>query len=197
MIIPRADAPTYGRHLLALAPTGPLWPRDPESVFARLLEAFGQGLSEVHNRLLDLIEEADPRTTYYLLEDWERVLGLPDPCAGQADTIAERRARIVAKLTATGGQSREYFITLARILGFEITITEQRARYHGRRCHGTAYGAEVMQTIWQVNLPPELVRRRCHGQGYHGEPFASWGAQALRCMLNRLKPAHTTIWYEG
>lgn len=45
-------------------------------------------------------------------------------------------------------------------------------------------------------LPPETVFRRAHGQGFHGEPFASWGAEALICMLTRLKPAHTTLWFE-
>lgn len=194
-MIARADAKLYGRHLLALAPTGPAWPRDQETVLAKLLEAFGQGLAELHNRLLDLIEEADPRTTLELLADWERVCGLPDPCSGPAPTIAQRRAQVVARLTATGGQSADYFITLARVLGFEISITERRARFHGMRRHGTAFGAAEMQFIWEVQLPPELVQRRRHGQGFHGEPFASWGAEVLRCMLGRLKPAHTRIWY--
>jgi uncharacterized protein YmfQ (DUF2313 family) len=52
-----------------------------------------------------------------------------------------------------------------------------------------------MQFIWEVHLPPETVVRRRHGQGYHGETYASWGAQVLICMLERLKPAHTRIWH--
>ena len=142
-----------------------------------------------------LLDEADPRTTLELLADWERVCGLPDPCSGQAATIAERRAQVVARLTATGGQSVAYFETLALALGFVITIVERRARFHGRRHHGSAYGGPEMQFIWEVHLPPELVHRRHHGQGYHGEPYASWGADALKCLLARLKPAHTHIWY--
>lgn len=192
----RADAALYTRHLQALLPTGPAWPRDPEAVLSKVLAAEAEGLARIHNRLLDLIEEADPRTALELLGDWERVCGLPDPCAGQADTIAERRARVVARLTATGGQSPAYFIAVVKAMGFEISITEHRARFHGRRCHGAAYGDEDMQFVWEVKMPPETVFRRAHGQGFHGEAFASWGAEALICMLTRLKPAHTTLWFE-
>lgn len=191
----RATPELYLSQLQALLPTGAAWPREPDTVLTTVLAAMADGLARAHNRALDLIEEADPRTTLELLADWERVCGLPDPCSGQAATIAERRAQVVARLTATGGQSPAYFIALAAALGFDITITERRARYYGRRRHGTPYGGEEMQRIWEVHLPPELVFRRHHGQGFHGEPFASWGAQSLICMLERLKPAHTIIWY--
>lgn len=191
----RATPELYLSQLQALLPTGAAWPREPDTVLTTVLLAMADGLARAHNRALDLIEEADPRTTLELLPDWERVCGLPDPCSGAAATIAERRAQVVARLTATGGQSPAYFVALAAALGFEITITERRARFHGRRTHGTSYGGPEMQRVWEVHLPPETVFRRRHGRGYHGEPYASWGAQSLICMLERLKPAHTIIWY--
>ncbi|EPY01345.1 YmfQ family protein [Magnetospirillum fulvum] len=191
----RATPELYLSQLQALLPTGAAWPREPDTVLTNVLLAMADGLARAHNRALDLIEEADPRTTLELLTDWERVCGLPDPCSGPAATIAERRAQVVARLTATGGQSPAYYVVLAAALGFEITITERRARFHGRRTHGTPYGGREMQFIWEVHLPPETVFRRRHGRGYHGEPYASWGAQSLICMLERLKPAHTIIWY--
>jgi hypothetical protein len=55
--------------------------------------------------------------------------------------------------------------------------------------HGWSYNGS---RGWRT---PELVQHRHYGQGYHGEPYASWGAEALKCMLARLKPAHTHIWY--
>lgn len=191
----QATPALYRSHLQALLPTGAAWPRDPDAVLTQALTAMADTLARAHNRALDLIEEADPRTTLELLEDWERVCGLPDPCSGQPDTIAGRRAQIVARLTATGGQSIAYFVALAAALGFDISIAERRARTHGRRPHGAAYGDTDMQFVWEVHLPPETVRPRRYGQGYFGEPYASWGAQALICLLERLKPAHTIIWY--
>lgn len=191
----RATPELYLSQLQALLPTGAAWPREPDTVLTTVLLAMADGLSRAHNRALELIEEADPRTTLELLPDWERVCGLPDPCSGLAATVAERRAQVVARLIATGGQSPAYFVGLAAALGFDITITERRARFCGRRACGTPFGGEEMQWIWEVHLLPELVFRRHCGQGFHGEPFANWGAQSLICMLERLKPAHTVIWY--
>lgn len=190
-----ATPENYLAQLQALLPRGAAWPRDPEAVLTKVMSAMADGFARAHGRALNLIEEADPRTTLELLPDWERVCGLPDPCAGPADTIAERRAQVVARLTATGGQSAAYFIALADTLGFAIAITERAARLHGRRRHGTPYGARDMQFVWEVELPAETVFHRRHGQGYHGEIYASWGAQSLVCMLERLKPAQTRIWY--
>ena len=191
----RATPEQYLIHLQALLPSGAAWPREPDTVLTKVLHALADGLARAHNRAVNILNEADPRTTLELLTDWERVCGLPDPCSGLAATIAERRAQVVARLTATGGQSVAYFESLAATLGFPITIVERRARFHGRRHHGTPYGGPEMQFIWEVHLPPETVFRRRHGQGFHGEPYASWGAQVLICMLERLKPAHTRIWY--
>lgn len=192
----RATPELYTAHLQALLPTGPAWPRDPDATLTKVLQAKADGLARVHNRADDMVREAiDPRQALELLPDWERICGLPDPCSGTPDTIAQRRAQVHARLTATGGQTAAYFTGLAAALGFDITITERRARYCGRRACGTPFGDQDMQHVWEVHMPPETVFRRRCGQGFHGEPFASWGAQVLICMLERLKPAHTTIWY--
>lgn len=191
----RATTEQYLTHLQALLPQGAAWPREPDAVLTAVLTAMADGLARAHNRALDLIEEADPRTTLELLADWERVCGLPDLCAGPSATIAGRRAQVIARLTATGGQSPAYYVALAKAMGFDITITERRARYHGRRTCGTPYGDQSMQYVWEVHLPPDTVVPRRYGQGFAGEPYATWGAQALMCLLDRLKPAHTIIWY--
>ena len=55
----------YYHHLLALRPSGPAWPdQDPD------LEGLAPGLAAINNRALDLIEEADPRTTREALPRW-------------------------------------------------------------------------------------------------------------------------------
>ena len=58
-----------------------------------------------------------------------KTLGLPDDCSiGEVDTIAKRRAAVVSKFISTGGQSRTYFIGIARAIGYNITIKEYRGR---------------------------------------------------------------------
>ena len=64
-----------------------------------------------------------------------KTLGLPDDCSiGEVDTIAKRRAAVVSKFISTGGQSRTYFIGIARAIGYNITIKEYRRRAPGCLC---------------------------------------------------------------
>jgi uncharacterized protein YmfQ (DUF2313 family) len=71
-----------------------------------------------------ILLETDPRTTTFLLPDFERVYGLPDECRADADTIVDRRLRLAAKLAETGGISRQYFLNLAAVLGYQdVSIT--------------------------------------------------------------------------
>lgn len=181
----------YLGHLQSLLPQGVAWPREPGTVLTAVLAALADGLHAAHTRADRLIEEADPRTTDELLPDWERVCGLPDPCTGSVGSVAERRAQVVTRLTATGGQSRDYFIALARTLGFDIIIAEHRARFHGRRPMGGRYGLREQQFVWEVRPQNGMHFRRQNDET--GGAYAAWGMKSLMCLLERLKPAHTRI----
>lgn len=188
----RATVDLYLRQLQALMPRGLAWSRAPEATLTALLAVIAGGPTRAHNRALALIEETDPRTILELLAQWEAVCGLPDPCTGQARTLAERRDRVLAKWTARGGQSKVFFVGLAATLGYDITITEMRMRQHGRSRHGEPYGAREWHFVWRVNAALVNRRRRTLGSP-HGEPYATWGNKALECVFERLKPAHTKI----
>jgi hypothetical protein len=86
-----ADA--YARMMRHLLPPGKLWRHDSDSVLSKVLLASADEMERIDQRALDLIEEADPRTTTELLPDFERELGLV-----AEGTLAERRARVVALL---------------------------------------------------------------------------------------------------
>jgi uncharacterized protein YmfQ (DUF2313 family) len=186
------DALQYREQLQALLPQGGAWPREPGAVLTLLLDGMASELARVDRRGLDLLREADPATTLELLPEWERVAGLPDPCAGPAETVQERRDRLVALLTNPGGQSRQHFVGLAAAYGFAITITEfavLRAGFRaGARCNGRAWAY-----AWRVNAPEETVRFFRAGQSFAGERLASWGNAILECVITRARPAHTTV----
>ncbi|MEW5727711.1 MAG: putative phage tail protein [Pseudomonadota bacterium] len=186
----RATSDQYLSQLMALLPPGAAWPRDPDTLRARLLGAVAEQLAGAHNRLLDLIEEADPRTTQELLTDWERVCGLPDACTGQAETTSERRDRVVARMTARGGQSPAYFTALAAALGYQVTIEE----CWPLACDDASDGCLnpwPWPLTWFVHAPESTVRlMTCDGAA--DEPLADWGNQALECTIRRWAPAHTT-----
>ena len=82
----------YLSQLLALQPPGAALPREPESVWVRLLAALADGFERVDARSDDLVRESDPRSCIELITDWERVCGLPGECAAD-DSVTSLQGR--------------------------------------------------------------------------------------------------------
>jgi len=188
-----ATAEQYRQALQSLLPPGPAFTREPNALLTKLLDALAQELYRADLRAAQLIDEAFPDTTTELLPDWERVAGLPDACGEIAGTIQERRRDLLAKLTARGGQSRQYFIDLAAQLGFTITISEFRPFRVGMNAVGEPlYGADWW-FVWQVNASETTYTYFRTGASSIGEPLRTWGNHRLECVVDQLKPAHTIV----
>lgn len=181
----------YRDQLMALQPPGLALPVDLDSNWAALLEAIAEELARVDARGDDLLDEADPRVTYELLADWERVAGLPDACAPLNDTVERRRNALLGKLTGTGGQSREYFIALAASLGFQVTIDEFDPFDVNDTVDDSIFGSD-WRFAWRVNAPGNTVAYFNVGSGVN-EPLADWGNDLLECAIDARKPAHTHV----
>lgn len=126
------------------------------------------------------------------LTDWERVLGLPDECAGGlGQTITERIAAAIAKIRARGGQDRQYFIGVAAGLGYVVTIEEFGVYTCDSPCDD-AICDEPWRYAWAVHAPETTVREFTCDSPCR-DPLASWGNTQLECVFNRLKPAHTHL----
>ena len=190
----RSTLEQYHRQLRALMPRGRAWPTEDGAALTRLLAGFSGGLSRNHNRAVDLIDEADPRTTVELLTDWERVCGLPDGCSAVgAGTLTERRNAVVAKITSQGGQSRQFFIGLASSLGYSVAIDEFNPFTCDSECEDPCCD-EPWRHAWRVNAPEVTVREFTCDSPCE-EPLASWGNRVLECAIGRLKPAHTHVMF--
>lgn len=128
------------------------------------------------------------------LSDWERVLGLPDPClTGVAQSVGQRIQAVVSKVQARGGQSRSFFIALAKSLGYDITITTFRpARTGLARAGDPLYGGDWAFT-WRVNAPAVTVSYARAGISGAGDPLAAWGNKSLECRLSQMKPAESIL----
>lgn len=184
-------ADDYLAQLQALLPQGPAWPRDAGATLTKLLHAMADELARVDGRAAQLIEEADPRTTAELLADWERVAGLPDACVTDAQSTAQRRAALHARLTTLGGQSVAYFVALAASLGYTVTITEFNPLSVNDNVEHPLYG-QPWQFAWQINAPLNTVGTLSVTDTV-ADPLAWWGNELLECVVDRLKPAHTHV----
>jgi len=189
----RATTDDYLNILQQLLPPGAAWPRDPDATLTKLLTATADGMANSHNRMADLVDESDPRITTEMLSDWEKTAGLPDKCATAATTVQERRAALVAKLTMRGGQSRQFFIDLAKILGFDVTISEFKPFTAGQSAAGDPCCGETWRFVWACNAPATTTVQFRAGASSCGEPLAKWGNELLECAITAKKPAHTHV----
>ncbi|HBJ85111.1 MAG TPA: hypothetical protein DDZ88_14820 [Verrucomicrobiales bacterium] len=201
----RADA--YARQMRQLLPRGPAWNFAEDGPFARLLLALGEEFARIDARAGDLIDEADPRTTLELLDDWERVAGLPDSCTGVPEDIHERQAVLHQKITGLGGQNAAAFIEVAARLGYQVEIAEHRAAQVNMRCGDRANG-EVWAFAWTVHVRPfegYLTASEFLAYAKAGDPVGvrirGFGAVDVECVIRRAAPApphaHRAVAHQG
>jgi uncharacterized protein YmfQ (DUF2313 family) len=176
----RVTAQDYRDQLHALLPKGAAWPRRLTTVWSGLLSGLAEELARVDGRGLDLIEEALPDTTLEMLSDWERVMGLPDECLPRDDSVESRRAAVLAKLIAQGGQSRAYFIGLAASLGYPGAWIEEFVPFTaGSQCNDPL-NSDPWCFVWWLHVPQR-------------GPDSDGRDRALECLINRYRPAHTHV----
>jgi uncharacterized protein YmfQ (DUF2313 family) len=191
MLAPDLTADDFLAALQALMPRGRVWPRDQDAIQTKTLAGCAPTFARHAARSKNLITDGFPASAYELLPEWESSLGLPDPCAGEAPTVQQRRAQVVARFTATGGQSIAYFTAVAAALGYAITITQFAPSRFGRP-FGRPFGGNAWAFAWQVNAPTFTVNGLQFG-GSFGSPFSSWGNNVLQCEIAAYAPAHTTV----
>lgn len=110
-----------------------LWADQPsdgnysDSLFGVILSAFACEFARIDAEALDVFRQQMPGTSTYMLEDWERVLALPETeYSSVAQTVEERQAIAHAKFYTdyNVGLNKQFYIDYAAKLGFVITITE-------------------------------------------------------------------------
>lgn len=186
-------ADDYLQQLQELSPHGPAWPREADAVGTRILAALATELARVDARVDSLIEEADPRTATEMLDDWERLFGLPDECLDEASTVAERRGRLVQKMVFHGGQSRQFFIDFLAALGYPgVTIVEFRPFRANSKCNA-ALNQNGWRYAWRVKVPESSTAKRFNAVSRANEPLTRFGDPGLACILAKYKPAHTVL----
>jgi uncharacterized protein YmfQ (DUF2313 family) len=150
----RRSGSDYTDAFLSMLPQGQAWPKHaPGSAMVMGITGLCDYWGFVDGRAADLLEiESDPRTTVELLPDWERNWGLPDPCYTAPQTIGQRQLALVMRMTMQGQQSREFFIGVAAMIGYTITITEYRVFVVGidgcGDCRVYGDGSDPMYNVW-------------------------------------------------
>jgi len=192
-MLPTANASDYLWQFQRLLPRGLIWQRAWGTYQAEQLLTLMPTWVRLHGRANDLITETFPCSTTELLVEWERSLGLPDPCTGPLDTLQERQRAVCTKFRARGGQSIAYYEQVASALGYTITITQFAPFRVGWNRVGDRLYGEEWANAWRVNGPQTTITYFRVGRSTVGEALRAWGNELLECTIRAIAPAHTTL----
>ena len=116
-----------------LLPTGPAWPRDPDSTLMRYWTVFADIVKYAEDRICALVDEFYCATATETLDVWvETYLGeiavtpdvdpacLKDPTA----SVTDLNALVCAKMIEQGGSECNYFTDYATALGWSATCED-------------------------------------------------------------------------
>ena len=180
----RRPGSDYTQAFLSLLPQGQAWPKRAGSVLVQTCDGLCEYWGYVDGRAADLLErESDPRQTFELLPDWERNWGLPDPCYQSPQNIGQRQLALVMRMTMEGAQLREFFIQIALMIGYTITITEYRTficgidRCGDNRVYGD--GSDPMYDEWGRPI------KNTRGVNVAGGELSEWPNYGLGPEENR------------
>ncbi len=196
MSVPAYAVSDFQSALSNLLPRGRAWSKDPNSVQSQVMGCLAPTYQRVALAAVDLIPDSFPATAIDMIPEWQLSLGLPDPCAGEAPTIAQQRQQIVARLTDSGGQSIAYFVNLAIQLGYSITINNDAPFRCGQSTCGQHLGNTDWFFTWHVNAPEFTVQPFLAGQSTAGDPLGSTGNAVLECEFQERQPAHTVLQFQ-
>jgi len=195
------DAAGHLLQLQSLLPQGRAWPRDADAVLTDLLGGWAEEFARVDARAELLVEEADVRTSAELLGDWERLLGLPNPCTVAATSVAGRQLAAWQDLALQAGQTPAFYIALAAAIGAVIEIHEFDPAVDTYDSSLTALIAGgKYRHVWRVHVltASDYWTFRA-GIGRAGDRLEEGGTLDLECIITACRPAHSYVifTYEG
>jgi len=171
----------------------------PGSILYRFWWAIGTVRNFLESRLCALRDEFWCASAVETRDQWMAEYGLPDPCDPFPD--------LCAKVSAIGGANCDYFSSIAARAGWEIACRDLsttcgsragcsvagRARAGGRRAvtlRLTVFVRESPSFTGRAQTPPVAGKMRA------GRPIACPpNIDALRCLMDRIVPAHVTLQY--
>ena len=171
---------SYLQQLQQLLPQGPAFDLELQTDVAQTMAALAPELARADGNGAALLLELNPATATVLLPVWEGYLGLPDGClVPGSQTLEERRAAVIDKLTATGAPQLGYYRKLGLQSGIPIQIDEFRPARVGSTSVGDFLYGAAWPWSWIASAPVEA--------------YGTEAAATLDCRLQRDAPEYTDV----
>ncbi|EAQ6131876.1 DUF2313 domain-containing protein [Salmonella enterica] len=183
----------YRDALSSLMPRGQAWSEAPGTVQQGVLSALAASCERSDSAAVAMLKASFPATATDFLTEWEKSLGLPDECGISETGVGARQQAILAKMAFSGGQSRAFYIALAKSMGYDISINVFRQARAGLSRCGDALNGDDWPASQEINIPA-MSYLQAHCQiSYCGDPLRSWGNRRLACTISRQAQSHTAV----
>ena len=130
-----------------------------------------------------------------MLEEWETAVGIPDDCFSRNATKEQRREQVLLKLVGMNATTKEQFIKIADILGYNIDVSN-------------GVDTSTFPLTFPFLLMDEEEKEFIIVVKILSEPEAetfpltfpftlnSDFPEILKCLFEKIKPAHTRVYYQ-
>lgn len=178
--------------LRRLLPAGRAWDRwrEADTSETALLGVFAAELARLDLRAGEVVCEFFPGTASEMLNEWELVFF----GAIQSGTPEERRLGLLAKVSAYGGQSIDYFYGIAETLGYNRypSTTDPHIRIADGEFFGfrADIGRADVDKVYDQDTGNSIFTWSVYGTDVESDTV-------LQSLFNNLKPAHTEVFFHN
>lgn len=167
-----------------------------KTVLRKVLLGLANEWIALREKLNEIEYEYDPRQTTYLVEEWEKVVGIPDGCIGNSGTLETRRTNILLKLAGINATTAQQFENIADILGYDVTV--EAAKESSATSFPMTFPFILMPSEEALFSIIVTINDDTSGFPLTFPFFLSDGiASILKCLFNKLKPANTNIYFRS
>lgn len=189
----------YDQALDRLLPRGPIWKRVPGSILDSVLHSIAIELARIDTKADKVLDEADPRTSFDLLDHWFTDWGIPSACLSALSdpTLEEKRRELIAKILSGSSLTAQFFKDMAETLGYEAEIVTYSAFTVNDSVDKGLYGTE-WNTAYSMGVKVKAIstQRIFNTTWTVDQPLSVWGDRLFECLMRELIPAHVTAIFE-
>ena len=164
-----------------------------------VLHSIAIELARIDAKADKVLDEADPRTSFDLLEHWFTDWGIPSACLSALSdpTLEEKRRELNAKILSGSSLTAQFFKDMAETLGYEAEIVTYSAFTVNDSVDKGLYGTE-WNTAYSMGVKVKAIsaQRIFNTTWTVDQPLSVWGDRLFECLMRELIPAHVTAIFE-
>lgn len=165
-----------------------------DSTLRKILIGLASEWLNFRDKINEVSNQYNPKTTTQLIQEWEEFVGIPDSCIPIASTIEQRRLNVLLKLAGINATTENQFKKVAEILGYNIQVSNgvSTSTFPLTLPFLLISEASAPYTI-VITLPSSL-----QPSGFPLTfPFTLTAQQPaiLNCLFDKLKPANTQLFF--